>query len=71
MVSNFVATIVDMTWWAASWLGTAARIREIATGQGSGWLAGGSMLVRFWIGCLKLLGVGFLFSYFWASSTAI
>ena len=29
------------------------------------------MLIRFWAGCVKLLAVGYLFSYFWTAATAI
>ena len=28
-------------------------------------------MIRFWAGCVKLLAVGYLFSYFWTASTAI
>ena len=28
-------------------------------------------MIHFWAGCVKLLAVGYLFSYFWTASTAI
>ena len=72
VVSNFVAVVVGLSWWAASWVGTAERIRELAAVQSqSGWISGGASLIQFWVECLKLVGVGYLFSYFWTASTAI
>jgi hypothetical protein len=72
VVSNFVAAAVGLSWWAASWVGTAERIRELAAVQSeSGWISGGASLIQFWVECLKLVGVGYLFSYFWTASTAI
>ena len=31
----------------------------------------GAVLIHFWAGCVKLLAVGYLFSYFWTASTAV
>ena len=31
----------------------------------------GAVLIRFWAGCVKLLAVGYLFSYFWTAAAAI
>ena len=28
-------------------------------------------MIHFWAGCVKLLAVGYLFSYFWTASTAV
>jgi hypothetical protein len=33
--------------------------------------AAGAVLIRFWVEGLKLLAVGFLFSYFWVAFTAV
>jgi hypothetical protein len=37
--------------------------------EGAGWY--GAWLIHLFVGCVKLLAVGFLFSYFWTASTAI
>ena len=29
------------------------------------------LLIHFWAGCVKLLAVGYLFSYFWTAAAAI
>ncbi len=31
----------------------------------------GSWLIRFWVGCLKFLGIGFLYSYIWVAGSAM
>ncbi|NQU25218.1 MAG: hypothetical protein HQ567_28370 [Candidatus Nealsonbacteria bacterium] len=31
----------------------------------------GARIIHFWAGCVKLLAVGFIYSYFWTASTAI
>ena len=48
-------------------------VAEIVDGSESlGALGGaGASVIRFWAGCVKLLAVGFLYSYFWTASTAI
>ena len=33
--------------------------------------AGRRGVIRFWVGCVKLLAVGYLFSYFWTAAAAI
>ena len=39
---------------------------------GDSWLAnGGATLIAFWNGCVKLLALGYVFSYFGVSSTAV
>jgi len=71
VVWNFVAAIVGVTYGAAAWGG--ADIRAIATGEGDLlWFTGiWATWIRFWVEGLKMLGAGFLFSYFWTASTAI
>jgi hypothetical protein len=29
------------------------------------------VLIHFWVQCVRILGIGFLFSYFWTTSSAI
>lgn len=73
LVWNFVAAVVALTYGAAAWGAGAARMEAIL-GRSSdlgilGSFAAG--LIAFWGQGLKLLGAGFLFSYFWTASTAI
>jgi len=72
-VWNFVTAMVGLTYGTAAWGAGSGRI-ETLLGQSadpqslqtfSGWL------ISFWVQCPKLLGVGFLYSYFWTASTAI
>jgi len=68
LVSNFAAGVIWAAYWAASWgSGTenAALLREGGLG-GAGWL-----IAVGWVGCVKLLAVGFIYGYFWTASTAI
>jgi len=80
VVSNFAAAVVASTNWAASW-GAAEGQFELAGGRfrlampdGAGprhvGLIGSGMMF-FWCGCVKMLAVGFLYSYFWTASTCI
>ncbi|MBN1909776.1 MAG: hypothetical protein JW818_08555 [Pirellulales bacterium] len=73
LVSNFAAGIVYLTYWAASWGCGQELITDIMSGSESlDAVAGsGATLIRFWVGCVKLVAVGFLYSYFWTASTAI
>lgn len=65
LVMNFAAGVVHLTYWSASWgAGNAAVEETISAG-------GGASIIRFWTGCVKILAVGYLYSYFWTSSTAI
>ena len=70
LVSNFAAGVVAVTYWAASWGyggNPAALVASGCEGIGSVGIA----LIRIWVAVVKLLAVGFLFSYFWTASTAI
>ena len=73
LVREFAAGIIWMSYWAAGWGCGENRILSImgTSGElgGVGWFGAG--LIRFWAGCVKLLAVGYLFSYFWSASTAI
>jgi hypothetical protein len=72
LVQNFAAGIIWMTYWAASWGATDDLIRKIMPGgEISGMGYAGAWLIRLWTGCVKLLAVGYLFSYFWTASVAI
>jgi len=73
LVRNFAAGIVWMSYWAAGWGCGGGTIFGVIDGrEGLGVLTGvGAGMIRFWAGCVKLLAVGYLFSYFWTASTAI
>ena len=56
LVQNFAAAVISMTNWAASWAaGDVESDPPCKAGSAGGWL------ICFWIGCVKLLAVGFLF----------
>ncbi len=73
LVANFTAGVVSMTHWAASWALAPARMDVLAGGPNElGEIAGiGFALIAFWVGCLKLLAVGFLFGYFFSAAGCI
>lgn len=73
LVANFTAGAIHLTYWAAHWGGGAQRVAAIAAGaEGLGGAGpAGAVLIRFWVEALKLLAVGFLFSYFWVAMTAV
>ena len=69
---NFAAGTVSLSYWAASFGAGAENVEQIVTGRGLGPVSGfGAMLIRFWCECIKLVAVGYLYSYFWVASTAI
>ncbi len=73
LVWNFVAAVVALTHGAAAWGAGAARMEAIV-GRSGDLGALGSVtagLIAFWDQGVRLLGAGFLFSYFWTASTAI
>ena len=65
LVMNFAAGVVHITYWSASWGAGNAAVQDAMSA------GGGASIVRFWTGCVKLLAVGYLYSYFWTASTAI
>jgi hypothetical protein len=72
-VENFAAGVVWMSYWAAGWGTGSQRLGDIMGGRAelSALGYGGAALVRFWVECVKLLAVGYLFSYLWVASTAV
>ncbi len=72
LVVNFAGAVIALTYGAAAWGAGAVRVDAIAAASPQwGALGVGAVLIRFWVGCVKLLAVGFLTSYFWTASTAI
>lgn len=73
LVENFAAGVIWTSLWAAGWGTGAERIAAITGGSSEldALSYGGATLVRFWASCVKLVAIGYLFSYFWVASTAI
>ena len=72
VVSNVAAATVGLTYWAAALGGGGPAVGEVvAGGLPDNADSLGGVVIRFWAGCVKLLAVGFLYSYFWTASTAI
>ncbi|MBX3414153.1 MAG: hypothetical protein KF708_15805 [Pirellulales bacterium] len=78
LVSFVGNSVIQLSFWGASFTGGAERTSEImavATGlenESFGRLGNaGVSLLAFWVGCVRVLTLGFAFSYFWVSSTAI
>ncbi len=73
LVENFAAGVVWMSYWAAGWGSGHDQIQSIlGSGESLGGVGyAGAVLVRFFAGCVKLLAVGYLFSYFWTAAVAI
>ena len=67
LVQNFAAGVVWMGYLAASW-GCGSEQVDAMLGRDGGV---GAAFIHFWAGCVKLLAVGYLFSYFWTAATAI
>lgn len=79
LVSFVGAAVIQLSFWGASFTGGAERTSEImavATGVDrsepfSALGDAGVGLLKFWVACVRVLTLGFAFSYFWVSSTAI
>ncbi|MGD0518765.1 MAG: hypothetical protein ABSA26_14615 [Thermoguttaceae bacterium] len=72
LVQNFASGIIWMTYWAASWGAGDTQITAVMQRGDLGAMGGaGAWLIHLWTGCVKLLAVGYLFSYFWTASVAI
>ncbi|MDZ7618297.1 MAG: hypothetical protein U1E05_14925 [Patescibacteria group bacterium] len=74
LVSNFTSGIIAMTHWAASWAVGWDRMGVLSGSGGSELGEIGRMgvaLVSLWVGCLKLIAVGFVYGYFFAASGCI
>jgi hypothetical protein len=71
LVSNFAAAVIYLSYWAVSW-GAAEPVNAIRNGTDLGFFGGsGAALIRFWVVCVKLLAVGFLYSYLWTTAEAV
>lgn len=72
-VSNFAAAVIALTYGAVAWGCGAERIATIANATAPLENLGqaGAVLVRFWVDCVKVLAIGFLYSYFWTAATVV
>jgi hypothetical protein len=85
VVSNFAAAVIALTNWAADWgadasrwvagseAGASRQLGELLSGRAPVGAFGslGAGLILFWCGCVKIMAVGYLYSYFWTASTCI
>ncbi|MGH7136113.1 MAG: hypothetical protein ACREHD_10255, partial [Pirellulales bacterium] len=73
LVAYFADWVAYLPVWAASWTAGAQRMDQIFGGGESLGTTGrwGANLIYFWNGCVRLLALGFVYSYFWTASTAI
>ena len=73
LVSTFASFVIWLAYWSAGWGCGSEQIGGIMNGTGDfgGMGQAGAVLIQFWAGCVKLLAVGYMFSYFWSASTAI
>ncbi len=66
---------IQLSFWSASWGSGLRRMEEIVRdanlGNARGAYSVGLSILRFWNGCVLLLGSAYLFSYFWAAATNI
>ncbi len=73
LVQNFASAVIWLSYWAAGWGCGKEQLNAIIHGSQQLSAVGkiGAGLITFWVGCVKLLAVGYLFSYFWTASAAI
>ncbi len=66
---------IHMGYWSASWGSGAERMSQIILDSNEGKQVGaygvGLAILKFWNGCVILLGSAYLFSYFWSAATNI
>lgn len=72
-VQAFFTVLLGLTNWAAAWWVGQERFTSVVFGpldlQSARGI--GAVVLRFWIECVKLLAVGYLFSYFWSATAGI
>ena len=73
VVREFAAGVVWLGYWAVGWGCGHDTIASILTPDAKMGDIGraGAWLIRFWAGCVKILAVGYCFSYFWTASAAV
>lgn len=72
LVACILGAILYMTYWAASWGSGVLAVRQLATPSAIGSVREfGAAVIRFWAECVKLVGAGFLVSYFWTAAAGV
>ncbi|HET6879555.1 MAG TPA: hypothetical protein VFI31_05350 [Pirellulales bacterium] len=73
LVAYFADWVAYLPAWAASWTAGNERMDDVFAASDSLGTMGrwGAKLIFFWSGCVRLLALGFVYSYFWTASTAI
>ena len=72
LVNLFAYWVLTLSDWAISWGSGAERLNQINGPQSMGAVADlGTAIIGFWTNCVLTLAYGFIFSYFWTSTTAI
>ena len=69
LVMNFAAGVVHLAYWSAGFGAGQENVAAIVAGKPSA--GGGASMLHFWTGCVKILAVGYLYSYFWTATTSI
>lgn len=72
-VAYFAEWVIYLPLWAASWMTGNERMYKLLAAPDELSTVGqwGVRLLWFWNGCVRLLALGFVYSYFWSASTAI
>ncbi len=71
LVSQFAAGVIHLTYWSAGW-GLGSDAAALVAQTDSGPVANiGKILIRFWVGCVKLGALSYLVAYFWIAAAAI
>ncbi len=73
-VEKFAEAIIYLPEWAASWGAGSERfavLQGLADRPPGAMARWGDTLINFWNGCVRLVALGFVYSYFWTASTAI
>ncbi|MEX2559967.1 MAG: hypothetical protein WD403_08630 [Pirellulales bacterium] len=75
LVIYFAEAVIYLPQWAASWGSGNERIAGVRAGVGPSAPEGvgewGARLIEFWAGCVRVVALGFAYSYFWTASTAM
>jgi hypothetical protein len=70
----FSEAVIYLTNWAASWGSGGERMDFIlrrTQEKPTGITSAGATVIAFWAGCIHVLVLGFVYSYFWTASSAI
>jgi len=72
LVNLFISAILEFTRFGISWGSQTDRLNALTGPEPLGTLGNtGAAIIAFWTNCLRTVAYGFVFSYFWTSTTAI